>query len=235
MGMPIKRSPIAKPPPQQFAGSSSASKAGMRRATRARSEILDLILSGQLEAGAPLQERQLAEALGMSRTPVRDALGHLEAESVIARQGKTLIVRQISVREIAEVMAIREQLETYAAEKAAGRINLSEIEALSKRLRALREVQHPSADEHWETDDAVHELVWRGSGNAVLGKLIHDLRLRTRIFDFDRVPERLGPGCDEHLALLEALAKGDADAASAAMRIHIKNACQGIFDNLFKA
>jgi len=47
-----------------------------------------------------LQERQLAEVLGMSRTPVRDALGYLEAQSIIARKGKTLIVRQVSVQEI---------------------------------------------------------------------------------------------------------------------------------------
>ncbi len=81
----------------------------------------------------------------------------------------------------------------------------------------------------------MHELVWIGSGNAVLGELIYNLRLRIRMFDFDRMPERLKPGCDEHHVLLMALAKGDAEAASAAMRIHITNACQGIFDNVFKS
>jgi len=131
-------------------------------------------------------------------------------------------------------MVIREQLESYAAGQAADRIAISEIEAQSKRASTPREAPHPTAREHWDVDNAVHELVWRGSGNAVLGKLTSDLRLRTRMFDLDRLPEHFRPACDEHLALLTTLAEGDADKASEAMRIHIKNACQGIFDDHFK-
>lgn len=232
VGMPRKADKIAKPAQPRSPRSSVSHDAEVGRAARAHSEILDLVLSGELLTGSPLNERQLAEMLGMSRTPVRDALGRLEVESVITRHGKTLTVRQVSVQEIKEVMAIREVLESYAARLAAGRIDPSEIEDLSKRIHAIRDTKDPTADEHWKLDDAVHELVWRGSGNAVLGELVVDLRRRTRMFDIDRVPERFMPGCDEHLALLIALASGDAEAASTAMRSHIRNARQGIFENL---
>ena len=213
---------------------SESGKTKISQAERARSAILDLIVSGRISAGEPLQERRLAEWLNMSRTPIRDALSHLEAEAVVERRGKMLIVRPISVQEINQVFAVREMLESYAARQAAGRIDLGEIEALSQRIVRLGSTPDLKSEEHWSVDDEVHLLVSQGSGNTVLMRIVSDLRLRTRIFDLDRVPERLGPGCDEHLTILKALATGNAEAASMAMKVHIHNARQGIFDKLLK-
>jgi len=233
-GMPNGK-PIAKDtsmPPSNW--DSEPGKSKMSQAGRARSAILDLIVSGRISAGEPLQERRLAEWLDMSRTPIRDALSYLEAESVVERRGKMLIVRPISVQEIKEVFAVREMLESYAAGQAAGRIDLGKIEALSQRIIRLGRTPDLQAEEHWEVDDEVHHLVSQGSGNTVLMRIVSDLRRRTRIFDLDRVPERLGPGCDEHLTILKALASGNAEAASMAMKVHIHNARQSIFDKLFE-
>ncbi len=205
----------------------------MNRAARARSEILNLILSGRIQVGEPLQERQLAEMLEMSRTPIREALGRLEAESVVERRGKTLFVRQISIQEIKEVLAVRGQLEGYAARQAAGRVATVDIERLTGRINALANSKIVVADEHWDVDDALHNLIGSASGNAVLAQMISDLRVRTRMFDYDRVPDRLVPGCGEHLAILKAIAEGDDAAAEAAVQLHIRNARQGIFDRLF--
>ncbi len=218
---------------QQVFQPQTDASSGMSRAARARSEMLNLILSGRLPVGEPLQERQLAEMLEMSRTPIREALGRLEAESVVERRGKTLFVRQISIQEIKEVLAVREQLEGYAARQAAGRIAIVDIERLTKRINALANAKNIVADEHWDVDDALHNLIGSASGNAVLAQMISDLRVRTRMFDHDRVPDRFLPGCGEHLTILKAIAEGDDTAAEAAVQLHIRNARQGIFDRLF--
>jgi DNA-binding GntR family transcriptional regulator len=209
-------------------------KGGTREnlATIAHSRILDLILSKRLKARDVLQERPLAEWLDMSRTPVREALNRLEAEGVIQRQGKALILHEITIKEMMEVFAVREQLEVLAARLAAERAAISEIEQLERSVRDLMKQKSPPPNEHWSIDDSLHALVSRASDNQILVRYISDLRLRTRMFDIERLPDRLLPGCREHLAILEALKARDPEAAVSAMQKHIQNSRQAILTKL---
>jgi len=209
-------------------------KGGAREnlATIAHSRILDLILSRRLKARDVLQERPLAEWLDMSRTPVREALNRLEAEGVIQRQGKALILHEITIKEMMEVFAVREQLEVLAARLAAERAAISEIEQLERSVRDLMKQKSPPSNEHWSIDDSLHALVSRASDNQILVRYISDLRLRTRMFDIERLPDRFLPGCQEHLAILEALKARDSEAAVSAMQTHIQNSRQAILTKL---
>src|SRR5688572_27585695 len=73
--------------------------------------LLDMLLSGQLVAGSVLQERRLAEALNISRTPIREALSHLEAEGLVTREvGRLMTVRRISVQSYIEILQVRKLL-----------------------------------------------------------------------------------------------------------------------------
>lgn len=202
-------------------------------AARAYDRILGLVLSGGLPGGAPLQERRLAELLDISRTPIREALGRLETDGVVERHaGRFLKVREISAQEMIEVLLVRELLEVKAAAIAAERIDPATVARLVDDVeRALRGGPSDAAH-HWAVDDAIHDAIARASGNGVLRDLVRDLRLRTRLFDVERMPDRFVPGLHEHLAILEALAKRDAAAAQAAMAKHIANVRDSIVRKL---
>lgn len=202
-------------------------------AARAYERILDLVLTGGLPGGAPLQERRLAELLDISRTPIREALGRLETDGVVERHaGRFLKVREISVQEMIEVLLVRELLEVKAAAVAAARIDRATAAALAKDVKRLLDEGPGDPARHWAVDDAIHDAIARASGNGVLRGLIRDLRLRTRLFDVERMPDRFAPGLHEHLAILDALVERDAAAAQAAMAEHIANVRESIVRKL---
>ncbi|MDR3439830.1 GntR family transcriptional regulator [Telmatospirillum sp.] len=193
-------------------------------AEKAYEQLLDMILTGRLGVDAPLQERRLADLLQFSRTPVREALGRLEREGLVTRQaGRLLTVREIPVREYIEILHLRRTLETEAAGIAAGKIDAADIDALRDAIHALMRAEVPSSADHWSIDDQLHEIICRASGNSMLVTLVRDLRRRTRIFNTKRMPDRFSPGCQEHLAILDAIESGDEQAARAAMTTHLTN------------
>ena len=202
-------------------------------ADNAYERILDAVLSGEFPPGTPLQERHLSEILQVSRTPVREALGRLEAEGIIGRQGKRyLFVRDISVREIVEVLFVRELLETKAVELAAERISKEALSELRQRAEALLADDSRSYADHLKFDNLLHDTIADASGVAVLAEKIRELRRRTLMFNIKRIPERFQPVLDEHFAILDALDRGDAAAAKAATGIHINNIKQSIISKL---
>ena len=82
-----------------------------------------MLLSGELGGGAIVQDRRLAERLGLSRTPVREALGRLEGEGLLRREGRVLIVNAVSVEDIMEILAVRRVVEAEAVRLATGRLS----------------------------------------------------------------------------------------------------------------
>lgn len=195
--------------------------------------ILDLVLEGKLIAGAVLQERRLAEALDISRTPVREALSRLEAEGLVKRQvGRLMTVTEITVQQYIDVLNVRKVLETEAAGLAAGHVNPLLIEKIKNAIDGLTKKEHPTVFEHWEVDDLVHSTIAAATKNHCLEMTIRDLRRRTRVFNTDRIPGRLQPGASEHLALIEAVESGDQEHARMAMARHIENAKLAIINQL---
>lgn len=195
--------------------------------------VLDMLLAGNMPAGTPLQERRLAEALNISRTPVREALRQLESEGLVARQtGRLMTVRQISVQDYIEILNVRKVLEVEAAGLAAGRLSKSAAEALRKAVWDLMEHESPTPAAHWQVDDMVHLTIAEAADNKMLMTLVRDLRRRTQIFNTRRIPGRRKPGALEHLALIDAVAAGDADKARTLMSEHIENVKTAIIDQV---
>lgn len=190
------------------------------------------LLSGALAGGSIIQERRLADELGLSRTPVREALQRLEGEGLLTRQDRFLRVVEITVREVMEILAVRQSLEGDAVRAACGRISPALLDEIRGRIAAMGEAGAVGDDVHWAVDDLVHLSIARESGNRLLLRLVSDLRQRTRLFGLHRIPSRFEPGKAEHLAILDALEAGDAEEAARRMRTHIGHAREGILGAL---
>ena len=179
------------------------------------------ILDGEYTPGMPLVESKLARDLGVSRTPVREALRRLSDEGLVTLiPGQGAQVSQILYQEVLEVQEIRELLEPYAARRAA--VNVSAIE---DRLREIREdvLKLPMADTQRRrcADRELHDLILEGAGNETLRKLVSELRTRTeRAFTY-LAGEPVDQRRHEHLRLVDAILAGDPDAAEEAMREHL--------------
>lgn len=190
--------------------------------------VLQMIKSGQLANGDVVNERRLAEMLGLSRTPVREALSRLEGSQYLRRSGRTLLVNGVELTEILEIMSVRKLLEADAARQAAGRMPAVTLTLIRQRLLEMDRPEQVSASYHWEVDDLLHLSIARTGGNKLLLRLIGELRARTRLFGKETVPSRFAPGRAEHLAILEAIEAGDGEAAARAMALHIDGARQAI-------
>jgi len=208
---------------------------GRNLSERAYDQLLDRMLSGELPAGTLLQERPLADALQISRTPVREALAKLESEGLVTRHvGRLLIVREIPVQELMQILHVRSILEVEAVALAADRISCAQLETLRATFEKQMQGPIPDAGNHWGADDLLHGAICEASGNAVLTEMVRGLRRRTRMFNLKRMPERFLPGCSEHLAIIEALERGDEKMARRSMATHLDNTKRSILNKLGK-
>ena len=184
--------------------------------------LLDMILRGAIAAGEMVTERQIATRLGMSRTPVREAVRRLEGEGTLERQRSgALVVKPYSMEEFLHALSVRRLLEGEAARLAAGRVSHELLDAARERIAQLR--TNGLGESARQDDRDFHAAIAATSGNPVLATAISDLRRRTAMFRLGRLPERIDQVCDEHLAIVDALASGDGEAARAAMQTHIDN------------
>jgi len=197
--------------------------------------LLDMLLTGELVAGSLLQERRLAERLNISRTPVREALGRLEAEGLVTQQaGRLMMVCQITIQGYIEILNVRKLLEVEAAGLAAkARIGRAAAEPVRAAIWRLLEIETPTPAQHWAVDDMVHGFISEAADNRLLATMIRDLRRRTHIFNTRRIPGRLRPGALEHLSMIDAVTAGDEDKARQLMAEHIDNVKAAIVDQLF--
>lgn len=191
--------------------------------------LLDQLIKRELPVGAVLQERRLAEAMDISRTPVREALNRLESEGFVTRKpGRLLVVKEFSTRELIETLHVRQIMESEAIGLATPRIPVDELDAVEADINELLASPHPSAEADWAVDSRLHRMVAAHSGNAVLAGMIEALRVKTYTFNLDRVPERFEIGHREHLVMIDALRRRDREAARTAIQQHIENVKQSI-------
>lgn len=202
-------------------------EAGSRRlAHSVYRRLEDMIFSGQLRGGSVLTERKLAEALAVSRTPLRDALLMLEGEGLLKRRSPRMLeVREMTVQEYMQVLNVRRLLEPEAARLCIGRVDIAQFRVLRQRLAGLLDDGAPplAPEDAATIDEAVHGTIAEGSGNPLMAGMIRDLRRRTRIFDLGRMPERARAVYREHLDIVMAVEIGDPHAAADAMTRHLDN------------
>ena len=186
--------------------------------------ILHAILSGAIGPGDILQEAALGAGLGMSRTPVREALKRLETEGLAAPEGRFLRVRRLGAAEVEEIFLLRRALEPQGA-AAALRLPAARLDAMEAEVRALiaagPAVGAAVGERQVAVDDAFHELMAGATANRAVARTIAHLRRRTCMFDRAEVPGRFEAGCREHLAILAAIRAGDAARAADLMAEHL--------------
>jgi DNA-binding GntR family transcriptional regulator len=197
--------------------------------------VLEVILRGQLMPGMIVRERPLAAELGVSRTPLRQALGRLESEGFLVRQNRVVQVRRIDLPTVIEIYQLRILLEVEAIGRATGRIGQATI----SRFRAIfSELAVQPADGRVVSagvrfdlaDDEFHLAIADAGGNSTLRNYVADLRRKTQLFGVTQMPVRRDPGVAEHLAILEALEREDRAAAQQEMKRHLERARNSIID-----
>ncbi|MCF2526097.1 GntR family transcriptional regulator [Yinghuangia soli] len=183
------------------------------------------VLERRYEGGALLTEGELAEAVGVSRTPVREALLRLEAEGLLKLYPKKgALVLPVSAQEIADVVETRQLVEEYTARKVvpAPPALLDRLEELLARHR--EEAASGDLASVAVTDRCFHAEIVRAAGNDILAKLYDQLRdrqLRMGVAVLHANPDRIAKSLAEHAEILDALRAGDAEAVVGAVRRHV--------------
>jgi DNA-binding GntR family transcriptional regulator len=193
-------------------------------AERAYLRLRDAIVDGTLAGGAKLSERSLAVALGISPQPIREALRRLEGEGMVeSRPRSGTFVAELTVERLVEMGRIRAALEGVAAACAARRATPADIATLSARMEAIRTATRLK-DAKWlaEANEAFHQTVHGITGNAWLIRSLQSLHATLHIGS-RRVlggEAELRQALAEHGAIVEAIARADADQAESLMRAH---------------
>jgi DNA-binding GntR family transcriptional regulator len=177
--------------------------------------------------GDKISEARLAEELGCGRSPVRTAFSRLQSEgwTEISPSSGTF-VRGLSPAEITEILEARILLESYLAGRAAKMMSESELVRLRNVFSAFGErVSAERVDEYLELDLQFHLAVYKAASNKVLSDVLLNLIDKVRWIRRASAgyPTRISEAFSEIHAVLDALEARDAEAASAAMRIHIEN------------
>lgn len=191
--------------------------------------LLGEILSGELASGTALREPELATTLGVSRTPIREALGRLAKDGLLEiRPNRSAVVRRLRGEELRHIYQVREALEGLAAELAAGKLTREDLARLKALAAATRDASAPNYVAACHTFDVeLHRMVALRASNPVLAAEIrrfhHLVQLvRNRVGDQH---EGLAAACREHAGIIAALKSGNGEASRAAMIAHIRTSC----------
>lgn len=196
----------------------------------------EAILSGVLQPGERLMEIQLAEEMGVSRTPVREAIRKLELENfVVMIPRKGAYVAGVSSKDVADVFEIRSALEGLAAGLAAERITEDELEQMERVLfYRASEGEEMDLEQIVKSDTDFHALVYSASRNERLIQILANLREQIQRFRATSlaVPGRNKLALEEHRAIVEALRNHNSEEAQSLAMAHIVTAENVMFDAL---
>jgi DNA-binding GntR family transcriptional regulator len=190
----------------------------------ARDALRDLIVTGQLGVGQPLRQDELAARLGISRTPLREALHALVAEGLVRMDDhRGAVVTKPSPQQLAESYEIREVLEVLAGRQAATDSTPAHVE----RVAALRDEMKGMTDpDRWtELNGRFHSAIYAITGKSQLIELIDMLRNRSSVYVRILAQEPAPQAEAEHAhdEMVDALAANDPDAMEAAIRRHLRS------------
>ncbi|KUK83242.1 MAG: Transcriptional regulator [Pelotomaculum thermopropionicum] len=198
--------------------------------------LREAIIHGRLKPGERLMEIQLAEEMGVSRTPVREAIRKLELEGfVVMVPRKGAYVAGISVKDIVDVFEVRAALEGLAAGLAAERITEEEMEELERTLVRINvNSEEDDLNSVVEGDSSFHELIYKASRNQRLVQIITRLKEQIHRFRMTSLsqPGRTKNALGEHKAIVEAISDRNIELAQALASEHVENAEQSLLNAL---
>lgn len=199
------------------------------------------LIRGEREPGERLADTELAAQLGLSRTPVRQALHRLAQEDLVrfdARRGFS--VREFTVQDIHEIYDVRRALEVLALHQAAPRLRYEQIQEQLALLHAVRDALERRHDQravvlHLEADLRFHNLLIHTSENRRLVRILAALRSQQTLFQYwdTSYPRRNEEAAEEHEQILLALADGNTEEAATRLAEHIANAKGRVLADLF--
>lgn len=196
-------------------------------------KIKEDIITGVYPQGELLNERKLAEIMGISRTPVREALQMLEIDGwVINEVYKGAVVRTFDIDYVTNVQKVRRALETLAIEDTISNIEdagIKELEDIISRQEESLKYYNPSA--FMKLDRELHEKIYSFSKNDILLKLLNNLNDIIRYFGIKvlSVPERSVTTLEEHKAVVDAIKNKDMESAKKAMEHHMTMTTEAIY------
>lgn len=187
--------------------------------------LRERIFGGDLAPGSFIDEPALCEQMGISRTPLREALKVLTAEGLLRHEPRRgCFVNQITERDLDEIFPVIALLEGRCAFEAARKAtdaDLAALDALHERLN--RHARAGRIADYYATNHSIHEAIITLADNRWLAQVIGDLRKLLRLARLQQLhaPGRLAQSLAEHMAVFAALKARDAEGAEAAMRTHL--------------
>ena len=190
-------------------------------------KLEDDIVFGVYKRGEVLTELKLAQTLGVSRTPIREALRRLEQERLIEESGKGSVVLGITKEALLDIMEIRQRIEGLASYYAARNISPEGAEELAHWID-LQELYRSKKDSSrlQSADDGFHTAIYRLSHHNVIYDTLVPLHRKTRLYrkiameDSERTPKTL----EEHRQICQAIVSGNGELAKELTEKHIENA-----------
>jgi DNA-binding GntR family transcriptional regulator len=197
-------------------------------------ELRDDIIAMRIAPGQPINEKSVALAHGVSRTPVREALLQLAGEHLVEifPQSGTFATR-IPIGALPEAILVRKALEDLTVRRAAQNADATQVEALQQLVDRQQKLERRGdRDGFHAADDAFHAAIAEAGGHSGVWQLIEKVKIQV-----DRyrrltlpMPGRMGRVVDEHAAVVAAIAAGNADQAGAAMAVHLDGLSASIGD-----
>lgn len=194
------------------------------------------ILTGELKPGERLMEIHLANKLGVSRTPIREAIHKLELEGLvilIPRRGAE--VAQITEKSMNDVLEVRRAMDALCVELACDRISPEELEKLQNACDTFAEaVKTRDIRVIAQADVALHDIIVQATGNQRLVQLINNLSEQMYRYRFEYLKDTSRHECliKEHRMICEGIREKNKDAASQAAKLHIDNQEQAIIEQI---
>jgi DNA-binding GntR family transcriptional regulator len=191
--------------------------------------IKQLIITCAFDPGSILNERELVESIGVSRTPIREALNRLEKENlvtIIPQRGA--FVSAITVKVINDIYQLREIIEPCVTAMVTP---VFPAEGLEKYRQAFEELGPEDYDRLAKLDNELHCLLIDLAGNDFLNQVMANMYAQNERIRFrsNRLPQRVQESVDEHLTIIEAILARDPLAAQEAMRVHLAKSRQAAF------
>ncbi|WP_198083919.1 GntR family transcriptional regulator [Variovorax sp. E3] len=205
-----------------------------RESSSLRSQVSDrlrqAILSGRFPPGAKLVERELCESLDISRTLLREALQHLQAEGliqIVPHRGPS--VASLSAQEARDIYRVRESLEALAGEGFARHATAQQMQRLRETLDALEAIGQPvSTEKLLEAKNRFYSILLEGCGNSIVGQMLTQLNNRVTLLRRRSLsqPGRLPQTLAELREIVDALEARDTRRARSLCAAHVRKAAQ---------
>lgn len=198
--------------------------------------LRDMIIEGRLAPGQRINEGQVGAQLGVSRTPLREAIKTLASEGLVEIQpAKGAVVRRFSEKDLAQILQVLKTLEQLGGRMAcqnAGDAEIEAINAMHKQMLVLYQAKNRL--EYFKLNQAIHTAMVAASGNAVLVEMHTTLQARIKRLRFigNEGPMKWAGAVAEHEQMMAALLKRDADALADVIGLHMESTRLRVHDVL---